>query len=137
MVFTVNKFHNTVTAAIISFPNLIVRDKSVDITLNVNTTLVPDGSNVSISIPSIKMNPPSPVSGGKFTTFITNLQPETFYMYVITIFKSSGAIIDQPIYGQFTTKEGKYFILCRYDLYQFLIIHNSHFALLQVNPITI
>ena len=63
----------TVTAAIVSFPNLIVEDKSVKIILNVNTTLVPDGSDVSVSIPSIKIKPPSPVLGGKFTTEIGDL----------------------------------------------------------------
>lgn len=83
-------------------------DKSVDIILDVNTTLVPDGSNVNVSIPTIKMKPPSPVYGGKYNTMITDLQPQTSYMYMITLSRSgTGAIIDQPIYGQFITKESK------------------------------
>ena len=103
---TVNNFHNAVTAAIISFPKLIVNDKLVNITLDVNTTLVPDGSNVNISIPSIQMKPQNPVSDGKFTTLITDLRPKTPYTYVITLSRSgTGAIIDQPIYGQFTTRQ--------------------------------
>ena len=99
---------NTVSAAIVSFPKLIVGEKLVDITLDVNTTLVPDGSNVSVTIPSIKVKPQKPVSGGKSITMITDLQPDTTYTYTITFFTSgTGTIIDQPIYGQFTTKKSK------------------------------
>lgn len=83
-----------------------MKDRSVNITLNVNTTLVPDGSNVSVDIPSIKMERQNPVTGGKFMTLIGSLQPNTSYTYVITIFKAgAGTPIDQPIYGQFITKE--------------------------------
>ena len=101
--------YNAVTAVITSFPKLTVRDTSVDIELDMNTTLVPDGSNVSVSIPSIQMKPQKAVSDGKFTTTICGLQPEHQYDYNITVARNdSGAIIDRPIYGHFmTTVTGK------------------------------
>ena len=74
-----------------------------------NTTLVPDGSNVSVSIPESstkQINQRGAVSGGKFETTIDNLQPKRQYDYSITISRNdSGAIIDRSIYGQFTTAE--------------------------------
>ena len=97
--------YNAVTAVITSFPKLTVRDTSVDIELDMNTTLVPDGSNVNMSfIPSIQMKPQKAVSEGKFTTKIYGLQPGHQYDYNITISRNdNGAIIDRRIYGEFMT----------------------------------
>lgn len=85
--------------------------------MEVNTKLVPDGSNVTVSIPSVKINPQNPVSGGKFITTITDLNPETAYTYTITFLRrNAGSIIDQPIYGQFTTRvsesKGLFYTTC-------------------------
>ena len=73
-----------------------------------NASLVPDGSNVSVSIPSIQMKPQKAVSNGKFTTTIYGLQPEHHYDYSITISRNdNGTTIDRPVYGQFMTEKGK------------------------------
>ena len=101
-----NDFHLliiAVTAVITSFPKLTVKATSVDIVLDVNSTLVPDGSNVAVSI---QMEPQNPVSNGKFSTVIYGLQPNYPYDYNITFLRNdSGAIIDRPIYGCFMTPE--------------------------------
>ena len=104
-----NDFHLliiAVTAVITSFPKLTVKATSVDIVLDMNSTLVPDGSNVTVSISSIQMEPQNPVSNGKFSTMIYGLQPNYPYDYNITFLRNdSGAIIDRPIYGYFMTPE--------------------------------
>ena len=97
-----NDFHlliNAVTAVITSFPKLTVMATSVDIELDVNSSLVPDGSNVTVAISSKQMEPQQKaVSNGKFITTVYNLQAKYPYDYNITFSRNdSGAIIDRPI----------------------------------------
>ena len=72
-------YSNTVTAVITSFPKLTVRDTSVNIELDMNTTLVPDGSDVTVSISSNQTK--KPISDGKFSTTINDLKSECQYDY--------------------------------------------------------
>ena len=78
----------------------------------INTTLIPNGSIVEFYIPESTLTPKKTkvmIFGGMLSTRVDGLTPGTPYKYKIT-FKNhnSGAIIDQSIYGVFTTTDRKY-----------------------------
>jgi hypothetical protein len=88
-----------------------------------NSTLVPDGSTVTVSISSIQMEPQKAVSNGKFNTTIRDLKPESQYDYNITFFRNdSGAIIDRPIYGRFITVTAQKSKCCKLLIYIIILI---------------
>ena len=92
------------------FPQLVVYDTSVDMTLAVNTALVPNGSIAEVYVPESALMPvkTETISGRKLTARIDELNPGFTYKYKIT-FKDgeSNGIIDQSIFGEFRTNDRK------------------------------